>query len=690
MNKKLFTVVAFGCLLFTVACSQRDDFYPDGGKYVYHGAGNPYLPLWEHLPDGEPRVFEDPDFPGKYRVYIIGSHDVRYDSYCGPDIRMWSAPVEDLSSWRDEGAIFTYQVGDLWDVMYAPDLVEVNHPDGLREYYLFPHSRGPRREAMVAKGSRPDGPFTPVNLNDEGTAVLPGSILGFDPSVFVDPITDPNDSDFEIGYRVYGFWGYCRSSAAQLDPTTMYSVRPGTECIPYFMPASRIGGVPADPEGTVYPCIYPGEDHTAFCFYEASSLRKVGNKYVSIYSGHSGPEYGLPFSNATLRYAYSDSPLGPWHSGGVLIDARGPVQGPDSTIHVSYAGHNTHGSIERIGSQWYVFYHRAPRGFGYARQAMVAPICVEYDEASVADGGQVRICAFDPYSVDGRAVAPRDAEGREYRGAEVTSEGFHVFGLNPYDYYSAGIACYLSNPNLQSDNWDVWDNSAPVSGLRNGDVVGYKYFGFGGLAVDTLGLKAFPAASSFENTFMDLFVSARTTEPFKILAFLDAPSVAEGGTPLGVFACGPAPVGESCLSIIVTDVVKNLTGKHAVYLVSEGPEGEVLCDLIGLGFREMGKELNRPEVPVVVISADDKPVEIPLIPVRSTEENGLVDASTYRLTYIVPSGQTSIPSVKAEAADKEVEISVQQAVNICDGAVVKACYRGLLKTYIIDFVTCEQ
>ena len=35
-------------------------------------AQNPYLPLWEHLPDGEPRVFEDPDQPGKYRAYIIG------------------------------------------------------------------------------------------------------------------------------------------------------------------------------------------------------------------------------------------------------------------------------------------------------------------------------------------------------------------------------------------------------------------------------------------------------------------------------------------------------------------------------------------------------------------------------------------------------------------------------------------
>mgnify|MGYP003564311599 CR=1 FL=1 len=23
--------------------------------------GNPYLPLWEHIPDGEPYIFEDPD-----------------------------------------------------------------------------------------------------------------------------------------------------------------------------------------------------------------------------------------------------------------------------------------------------------------------------------------------------------------------------------------------------------------------------------------------------------------------------------------------------------------------------------------------------------------------------------------------------------------------------------------------------
>src|SRR3712207_2647772 len=125
-----------------------------GKGFVHTKAGNPYLPLWEHLPDGEPRVFEDPDRPGKYRAYIIGSHDLRVNSYCGPDIRAWSAPVEDLTSWRDEGPIFTYQVDGQWDVMYAPDLVEVKIKNGKKEYYLYPHIRVPNREAMVCKVSR--------------------------------------------------------------------------------------------------------------------------------------------------------------------------------------------------------------------------------------------------------------------------------------------------------------------------------------------------------------------------------------------------------------------------------------------------------------------------------------------------------------------------------------------------------
>ena len=37
----------------------------DVAQQVLPTPGNPYLPLWEHVPDGEPYVFEDPDQPGK-------------------------------------------------------------------------------------------------------------------------------------------------------------------------------------------------------------------------------------------------------------------------------------------------------------------------------------------------------------------------------------------------------------------------------------------------------------------------------------------------------------------------------------------------------------------------------------------------------------------------------------------------
>ena len=91
--------------------------------------GNPYLPLWEHVPDGEPRVFEDPDNPGHYRIYVTGSHDTRVESYCGQDDRQWSAPVEDLTAWRDEGPVFTYTENGNMSTVFAPDLVEVTRRD---------------------------------------------------------------------------------------------------------------------------------------------------------------------------------------------------------------------------------------------------------------------------------------------------------------------------------------------------------------------------------------------------------------------------------------------------------------------------------------------------------------------------------------------------------------------------------
>lgn len=649
---------------------------------------NPYLPLWEHLPDGEPRVFEDPDNPGKYRAYIIGSHDVRTGSYCGPDIRMWSAPVEDLSDWRNEGPIFTYQVNGQWDVMYAPDLVEIKRKDGTKEYYLFPHSRGKNREAMVAKGNRPDGPFTPINLTADGTATLPGSVLGFDPSVYIEYVTDPTDPDYETGFRAYGYWGFQRSLAAELDPNTMYSVRSGTEVIPYFMPSSVRYGEIRDPEGTRYPQIYPGEDLGRFNFFEASSIRKVGNKYVSIYSGYSGPDYGLSSTNSALRYAYADTPLGPWKSGGVLVDSRAPVLNQDgSALQATNGGHNTHGSIEQINGQWYAFYHRPPRGFGYARQAMVAPISVKWDEKPVAQGGKVTIRAYDPYARNNQWTA-KDKKGREYTGAEVTSEGFHIFGLDPYQYYSAGYACYLSNVNLQKDSWDVWDNHAPITGMKNGDIIGYKYFGFGGLKEDTKGLKAFEGTKPGNNTVFNLFLTPQTGKAFKVNVWLDGPwdNNTWKGKKIGeivVSANSPQEITRFVVNVS-TDVDK-LDKKHAIYLVAEGDDNESLFDLIGLGFSSDSKKITRPVPPAVTISVNGKAIELPATPIRSTHANGIVGFDMYETTCKFPADARQMPVVSASADNGDVKVNIVQATHSSRQAVVQFEYKGVTKTYYVHF-----
>ncbi len=524
--------------------------------------------------------------------------------------------------------------------MYAPDLVEVKRKDGTKEYYLYPHSRGRNREAMVAKGDRPDGPFTPINMTADGMRTVPGSTMGFDPAVYIEYITDPKDPDYEIGFRAYGFWGFQRSSAGQLDQKTMYSLRPGTQAIGYFIPASSRYGVIRDPEGTIYPSVYPGEDLGSFNFFEAASIRKIGNKYVWVYSGYSGPEYGLSSTNSALRYAYGDSPLGPWKSGGVLVDSRAVVPTQDgTTLQTSYSGHNTHGSIQLINDQWYVFYHRAPRGFGNARQPMVAPVKIEWDEKPVSEGGKVTIRGYDPYSEDNIWTA-KDSQGKEYTGAEVTSEGFHIYGLDPYQYYSAGYACYLSNPSSQQDSWDIWDNNMPIANVENGNIIGYKYFGFGGLDKDKKGLKAFEGTKPGNKTAFNLFLTPKTKNAFKVNVWLDGPwdNDTWKGKKIGEINV-PANSAQEItkFTVDVSSFVDNLDKKHAIFLVAEGPDTGGLFDIIGLGFSSDKKKIVRPVAPTVSIKVNGEAIDLPATPVRSTNANGIVGLDLYEATYKLPS-----------------------------------------------------
>ncbi len=510
--------------------------------------GNPFLPLWEHIPDGEPYVFEDPNQPGKYRVYVYGSHDDLIKEYCGRDQVVWSASVDSLNNWRYDGVILVvdkngkgekFDEAGTADVLYAPDVTLVTDADGKKTYYLFPNDQTGYRNGLIAKSDRPDGPFEVCNWNAENPNQVDG-IYGFDPAVFVD-----DDG------RVYGYWGFKHSYAAEIDPTTMCTVKPGTEII----------------DGMVSGYEEPG----IFRFFEASSIRKIKDKYVFIYSRFTKDgEFGLPISNYTLAYAYSDNPLGPWTYGGTIIDGRGrDVNEKGDSIATATVDGNTHGSICEINGQWWVFYHRQTGTDEYARQAMVAPIEVEVEEGP---GGKVFI-----------------NEG------EYTSEGFCTEGLNPLERHSAGIACWYTGPKTAIHEWpnnkffgsyvassygtddkfekpyDLKNNTNSVVNNTDGSIVGYKYFNF----TETEGKK-----TSLLLNFIPEGIKGQ------IDIMIDSPWESRGGVKLGSMELAKEMKKVPTEVAVPLDPLSTYSGKHAIFfLFKSDTKGKSLCKLENFVFQ---------------------------------------------------------------------------------------------------------
>jgi len=281
---------------------------------------NPILPLWECIPDGEPRQFGD-------RVYLYGSHD-RFgcDKFCDYKLKAWSASLDDLNHWVCHGHIFQTRpdtdhessVPHTDHELYAPDVVE---KDG--KYYLYTYIAGSK--GCVSVSDKPEGPFkflstyeyAPEDAGDDG--------IYNDPGVLVD-----DDG------KVYVYYGFEGSNMNELDGETMYKVIPG----------SLKKRVMDDRE----------EVPSTKRFYEASSPRKIGDTYYLIYSARKG---------SRLAYATSDAPTGPFTYRGYIIDNG-----------IDYPGGNNHGSLCKAGDQWYIFYHRMTNGTMFSRRACVEKVTI--------------------------------------------------------------------------------------------------------------------------------------------------------------------------------------------------------------------------------------------------------------------------------------------------------------------------
>lgn len=113
-----------------------------------------------------------------------------------------------------------------------------------------------------------------------------------------------------------------------------------------------------------------GTDFEGHEFFEASSMRKIRDKYYFIYSSINGHE---------LCYAISDYPDKDFRFGGTIV-SNGDVfyNGRKREDALNYLGNN-HGSIVEIKGEYYIFYHRHTDRIQFSRQACAERIAIGED-----------------------------------------------------------------------------------------------------------------------------------------------------------------------------------------------------------------------------------------------------------------------------------------------------------------------
>ncbi len=412
-------------------------------------AFNPFMPGWEYVPDGEPYVFGD-------RVYHYGSHD-RFggDGFCLNTYVCWSAPVDDLGNWTCHGEIYD-TVNDPFNrerkwTGYAPDMCR--GADG--RYYLY-YAINNDSVMSVAVCDTPAGKFEfygHIKTADGRIyGTKEGDVFCFDPGVLVD---DDGSVHLYMGFSpTWELSGDVNGALARARIDGAYHFELERDML-------TIKGEPT--------MVCPGMLHAkgtsfeGYGFFEAPSIRKFNNKYYFIYSSEHYHE---------LCYGIGDRPEGPFTYGGVLIsDVDIGING--NTEPLNYPSNN-HGSVEKIGGEYYVFYHRHTNKTMYSRQACAEKIIL------LPNGHFVQ--------------------------AEVTSCGLNGSALNGKGKYSARIACNLSSVDGGSNyGWEYidkapyftqtgedreCDDTQYIAYMSDKCWAGFKYFSFEGSEKVSVTVKA--------------------------------------------------------------------------------------------------------------------------------------------------------------------------------------------------------
>ncbi len=425
--------------------------------------GNPYLPEYEYVPDGEPHVFGD-------RVYVFGSHD-RFDGkkFCLNDYVCYSAPVTDLTDWTFHGVIYRAvqdpRMTDGKHQLWAPDVVQ--GPDGRYYLYYCPDDR--IRSIGVAVSDSPAGKYEFLGIvqDRQGRYIgeREGDTIQFDPGVFV-------DEDGTI--YLYSGNGPRTRKAIGKEPKASVVMTLEEDMITIRTEPKKLLPVLGTEEGTGF------ERHE---FFEASSIRKIGSRYYLIYSSVNLHE---------LCYALSDRPDGGFRYGGVIISNCDSFEQPapdgsrnenDLSGQLRAEGRapftpekkncygNNHGGIENINGEWYIFYHRQTNRTMVSRQG-----CAE--KIRILEDGSIPQVEMTSQGLYGGPLPGK--------GAYPASMVCNLYGRKP-PVISHPLSMGISHPYLTQDGPDTEPDSAGrkphqyIANMKNGSTAVFRYFDLKGV-----------------------------------------------------------------------------------------------------------------------------------------------------------------------------------------------------------------
>lgn len=398
-------------------------------------AYNPYLPPEEFVPDAEPRVFGD-------RVYIYGSHDVANGSdYCLGDYVSWSAPVDDLSEWRYEGVIFRKDQDpeniDGSRKMNAPDVVK--GPDGKYYlYYVLTVAKWDQLQIAVAVCDTPAGHYEYLGVVRFADGSIMDTPLPFDPAVLV-------DSD----NRIWLYFGFAPHFPMRGQPIPESY---GAYCVELEQDMMTCKSEPVN----IMPDFShaAGTEYEAHPFFEAASIRRIGNTYYFVYCSRAMHE---------LCYATSVYPDRDFRFGGVVIsNCDAGFEGrPAEKARNQVA--NIHGGMFEAQGQWYICYHRHTNGTQFSRQGCAEPITI-LEDGSIP---QVECTSFGLSGgcIDAKGTIPAWCACNLYKG---NGGVFIKFGPRSVDA-----------PYVVLENVDGQVQSY-VSHITDTGVVGFRYLKFDG------------------------------------------------------------------------------------------------------------------------------------------------------------------------------------------------------------------